>query len=150
MPKGESGCYLCGGPPSVIFLVWLREYVEEKVPGSPSRRQRTVDSVGRTLCERCAVVEEARAAAAQFRRWPRVHGCGRCGERSVFRVQVWVRTLREDGARTLWSVSRSYCAGHAGEVYALLGGRLGVDERRTRGGGVGGSDLSGARARAAR
>lgn len=49
MPKGYSGCWQCGQPATHVVQLWLREHLPEKYKCG-NRRQRSVDSVSRSLC----------------------------------------------------------------------------------------------------
>lgn len=122
MPKNRNGCYFCGDKTARTIQVWYRNY--------EGRHDTTIDSVGRSLCLPCADNEILEAHETMARTWPRVHGCSKCGDKCVVRVQLWVRGMDR---KTIQSTTSGFCLTHGLDVYTKMADRLGKDEPRTRG-----------------
>lgn len=123
MPKGKFGCWLCGEKVTHVLQLWLRDY-QEPPPGGRRRRQVSVASVSRALCEPCACELASAMFALLDRVHPRTHGCGTCGARTDSRIQLWLRT--KPGV-TVKSKTTSYCAVDTDAIYSDLVTRLDPD-----------------------
>ena len=128
MPKGARGCFACGEPTCMNVMVWLRDQLDTK-HANGCRRQRTITSVVRNFCEAHAIDAYAESSSYVVK-LHRHHGCCVCGERAERRIQVWLRTTNEYGAKSLGSVSRGYCVAHADEIYEQATNGLGRETYR--------------------
>lgn len=144
MPKGKRGCFVCGEPTTRVVSVWLREWVDV----GNTRKERSVASLSRCMCEEHADLAFARALDSLPNL--RFHGCGKCGARAAQRIQLSMRRIELGPGRTRHgnrrqrielAIAASYCPRHAPARWAAaqepLAGEWNTDPEHSNGDSAG-------------